>query len=361
MEALSVFILSLMPRMENAHQLQTLFWVGVCLILVAKKSLSRVHWSLVLLMSWVVGSALYCSMFVKSPYIVYGDFVALAFAFNAAKAAVVLLVVIAALLSLKNLNSLLLGFTLLACVDAMRIFFGDGFRHNHGLMSYSIWDNQSMGASMLAAMLPMVSATFKKWWLPYLLFVPAIIWAHSSVAWAALFVGLAAPFIARREIEKVMVLVLVASAGGIFILHDKLLNDDGRRSIWSQIWSFWDKAPTAGEQINHFLGAGTGSFMMYGPHINMINGNDKLFFIWVHSDWFQILFEQGYIGLALAFLTAGFALWRSRQLTWLFSSILTYAFVMIAQMPWRYLPSSIFGAALLMKALSAKEETCLQG
>lgn len=337
--------------MENIHQLQTLVWLTACLVFVAKQCSKQIHWSFVLTMCWVLGSALYCSMFTQSPYSVYGSFVAVSFAFNAAKAAVVILAVTSFLFSLKNCNRLWKGFTFLACVDAVRLFLGDGFRHNNGLMSYSLWDNQSMGASMSAVMLPMVSAQFRKRWLPYLLFVPAIIYAHSSVAWAALFVGLAAPFIARLEIAKVTALTLAATVGGFLVLPNKLLNNDGRFEIWHQIWSFWHKAPAPGEQINHFFGAGTGSFMMYGPHINLINGNNKLIFIWAHSDWLQILFEQGYVGLGLASLTAGFALWKSRKSMWLFSSILTYAFVMLAQMPWRYLPSSVFGAALLITAL----------
>ena len=341
-----------MPKMEHVYQLHTLAWVAVCLIIVAKKMLKQVHWSFVLAMCFMLGSAIYCSMALKSPYGAYDSIVGLALEFNAAKSAIIILTVALYLSSMKSLKPLWVGFTMLAFVDAIRLFLGDGFRHNNGLTSYSIWDNQSMGASMAAVMLPMVSSLFKKRWIPYLLFVPAIIYAHSSVAWAALFVGLAAPFIARFEIAKVIGLGLAASAGGAFVLRNKLLTNDGRFEFWKEIWTFWDKAPTPGEQINHWLGSGTGTFMMYGPHINLLNGNNKLYFVWAHSDWFQILFEQGYIGLGLSLLTAGFALWKSRRSMWLFSSILTYAFVMLAQMPWRYLPSGIYGAALLVTALN---------
>lgn len=351
METLSVFILSLMPRVTGLYEVQTLAWVALCVLLVARSWLKKVHWSLVLTMCWMLGSAIYCCMTTKSPYQVYGPFVSIALEFNTAKSAIIILAAALFLSSLESINSLLFGFILFAFVDCVRLFLGDGFRHNNGLMSYSIWDNQSMGASMAAVMLPLVSSQFQKKWIPYLLFVPAIIYAHSSVAWATLFIGLAAPFIARFEITKVIGLALTASVGGALVLRSKLLTNDGRFELWKEIFAFWSKAPTPGEQINHFLGSGTGSFMMYGPHINMINGNSKLYFIWAHSDWLQILFEQGYIGLGLALLTAGFALWHARRRMWLFSSCLTYAFVMLAQMPWRYVPSALYGAVLLIEAL----------
>lgn len=361
MGGLGVLLTGVLPPHESHYLYQTLATVVVVVLILAVRSMKRMHWSLVATGTWVALMGVYTCFQPASPFIGYGSFIATAFDSVAAKALGETLL-IAWLFTERDAAawwSMEYGFAVMGCIEAVRIFYGDGFRHNNGLTSFSIWDNQSMGASALAILLPF-TAGLSKWphkrfsW-PYFLFVPAIVFASSSVAWAALFVGLAAPLILKARIRSTLQLVVVAAIGGWMVLGSKLTNSDGRFALWRQVWDFW----TA--NVNPWIGSGTGTFELLGPHINVSNGNETLLFIWLHNDWYQILFEQGVVGLTLALTCFGFALYRARRDTAVFATVLTFGFVMLAQMPWRYGPSALFGAFVLRRVLDKKERPVPSG
>lgn len=343
LETLMVWLMGFPPAGRDHYRGQLVCSLALILGVVSVRYSRKVHWSLALLGVGIVTSALHSCFSVESPYAQYGSFMITAFDSVVAKALVEILLIAFLLYDFECAHVYWIGFLGLGCVEAVRLFFG------HDPMSISIWDNQAMGASWLAAFLPLAAAQ-SKWphpklsW-PVILFVPAILWSGSSVAFATLFVGLAAPAILKLQIRRVLQLVVVAIGSGFMFLHSELLNDNGRRELWREVWEFWQA------NVSPWFGSGTGSFELYGPHINVSNGNNHTLFIWTHNDWLQILFEQGVLGLVLALTCLGFCLYRTRSRPHLFSAVLCFAFIMVAQMPWRYLPSALYGAVLLRAIL----------
>jgi O-antigen ligase len=66
------------------------------------------------------------------------------------------------------------------------------------------------------------------------------------------------------------------------------------------MWPWWF------DNANPWTGTGTGTFFWLGPTAQMAHGpvGAEGYFTYMHSDWLQILWEQGIPGLVLAFAIA---------------------------------------------------------
>lgn len=74
----------------------------------------------------------------------------------------------------------------------------------------------------------------------------------------------------------------------------------GRPEVWAAIWKWWKLAPEY-----HWLGVGAGSGYSMIPFIQKhFQANLPYLFMFMHNEYFQALFELGYVGCALVGITA---------------------------------------------------------
>lgn len=162
------------------------------------------------------------------------------------------------------------------------------------------------------------------------------------LAIAALFVGFATSF----------------SVIGYALQGQMLFNGSGRYEIWAMSYEYFMG------HVNHFTGAGLGTFQMMGPGIQIANelkkgvAVDRLVtgFPWMHNDWLQVLFEGGLIGLILSATVFAVAVYKARSKPAVFASIITFGAVAVIQMPLRWILFAVLGAWLLAEAFSPTEK-----
>lgn len=101
-------------------------------------------------------------------------------------------------------------------------------------------------------------------------------------------------------------------------------------------------------------GFGLGTFQILGPEIQTVTHfNEGAWWLWLHSDWLQLIFETGVIGFALAWLLYGKCLWNAYcARKWdLLVSLCGYGAWMVANYPFHNAISAFLGAYLVFYAL----------
>jgi hypothetical protein len=202
--------------------------------------------------------------------------------------------------------------------------------NRHGILGASTFD-----AAFMAALLPIL---------------PRLLW---PVAGIGIWIGC----------EGTALLVLVAQAlaflafsgrkwiaGGLagslaiiaFAFRDRLLEaGSGRVEHWTQFLRWW------WEQDLVWFGAGLGTFQWLGPAIRDFENPVWTF---LHSDWLQILFELGAVGLALA-LAFTWSLLRRCQSPKDAALLAGVAALGLTYFPLHYLPTQIFVACVVRHLL----------
>lgn len=123
---------------------------------------------------------------------------------------------------------------------------------------------------------------------------------------------------------------------------------NGRFEIWKLTYEFWL------EKDFLWTGLGAGSFSVYAPHVQIIkNYHPYGFYVWAHNEYYQMLFEFGYIGLAVFLFSVSHILVRTFRRPYLFSFFCTYAFVSVTQMPLRLFLTAMILAFILSFALAS--------
>lgn len=247
----------------------------------------------------------------------------------AAKAtlAFVLLLMVAERLSLPSIMSLLNSYIVVClghCLYVLwqRYVIEIGYNQDTGFLP-----NVSMGPSMLAILFPLA---LWWWWqnrdnarktlyaTACVLFLTIIYLHQSSIPYAALVAGvatLAACVLVQvygwsRVLPVVLIgVVLAIMAGGYFDKDWFTFYETPRFKYWPLFMRWW------WENSPHWLGSGTGTFRHMGPIIQYRSQQGiGEWWIWIHNDWLQVLFETGYIGVLSALsllLTAIMRAYRS--------------------------------------------------
>ncbi len=104
--------------------------------------------------------------------------------------------------------------------------------------------------------------------------------------------------------------------------HEGVFDSSGRFGVWHLGLSWW---------LHHghrFVGEGTGISQVALPLIQraalpqVYYGQKLDWWMWFHSDWIQLLFENGLIGFAAGVVMYGYALHKSwLKAPWLFSAV----------------------------------------
>lgn len=200
--------------------------------------------------------------------------------------------------------------------------------HPQGLLM-----NLSMSGCLSATLLPLCG---RRPWVACLV-LASVFFARHSLPVATLCVILGVYAIRTRR-WSMLGLGLSMSVGILaFVGIHGIFDTSGRWITWRDSMHFWQSA-------NPFFGLGTGTYFLLGPMLTSPRGE---IFPFMHSDYLQVLFEQGIIGLGLLLLLYGVALWRSRRRSPLFYSLVGYGAYGGANMPMRYPLTALLGVFLL--------------
>lgn len=213
--------------------------------------------------------------------------------------------------------------------------------------------NPSMGACMAIVCAPLAYKYAGKWGAiaGFLTACLATYLAKSSIAYGllGLEVFVFGMFYFRRWYLKAIVLLspAVAFAIGWSILGKELINDSHRFRTWAFFAKYW-------KLENQWFGIGTGTFATFSSDIQTYNRNfDNAWWVWLHNDWLQILFEQGIIGLSLVcslYLVAIRGAYKAREFA-VAMSLFLYGITATMNYPLHLAYSAAIGAWLMTYAL----------
>lgn len=189
-------------------------------------------------------------------------------------------------------------------------------------------------------------------------FIPilAIFLSNSSVAWGAFLLGVIGTIVQmnwgrHKWLAATITACFCAFVLGFVRIFDVNLFTDGQRfkayKLFMSMW--WEKLPT-------ITGTGPGTFIVLGPEIQIktkwlvdqTGENVSTFFTFMHSDFLQVMFENGFIGFFLVviiFLRSLYLSYRKNPAT--FSALLAYGGVAALNFPLRYFLTALLGASLL--------------
>lgn len=227
-------------------------------------------------------------------------------------------------------------FKLFALLNAL-VIIGDKILHPHTEV-WGLLFNASMSGCLNACVFPFFPRREK--WLKILILI-SIITTGRSMPIAVLCAVIASGLFLQRKWKSVFALIPIGIITGFILKGHAFLDTRGRSDIWNLTFHYFK------DNVSHIYGMGLGSFYVVGLYLSRSLPST---FTWLHSDWAQILFEMGAIGLFLVILLYVDALWRSRRAYALFSSLVGYGVFATANMPLRYPLAGLFGAFLIRMA-----------
>lgn len=224
--------------------------------------------------------------------------------------------------------------------------------HNY---EYGLLLNSSMSGCFNAVALPLFffSGWPKRWNLAYWRFWAVLLVLISILACgrhqplAVLIVIGGALGVLRGYWKTTLVCSVFALGGGLAYKGMALFDTSGRTTVWRLSMDFW-KA-----HMNHWLGAGLGTYYYLGPYITLKEMHEG--YIWLHSDWLQMIFECGFIGLAFMVIFYGSLLWRVRQRNGLFASLIGVGVWGMANFPLHNPISALLVAVLVLRSFEHKK------
>jgi hypothetical protein len=152
----------------------------------------------------------------------------------------------------------------------------------------------------------------------------------------------------KNVFPLVISLILVIFVGAIILSSQTsdwhFLDSRGRLSTWQNSMQWWYV------NANHWFGTGPGLASPLLPYIQQLNGHQDQtgWFLWFHSDFLQIIFEQGYTGLivySLVFLNAFRYAWNSEHL---FPALIGLCVTVLANYPARVPIHAFTGTAIIV-------------
>ena len=179
---------------------------------------------------------------------------------------------------------------------------------------------------------------------------------ESSTAIAALFTVLAvlwwrSSYSSLRAALGLVALLAVTAWAGWGVLAPDLVSGNGRFPIWEMGMKWW------GLKANPWFGAGPYLWEAYGPSLQqVVKLTPRTLFVWMHSDWLQMLFGGGIRGVALLGVVVVCALRSAKRDTAVFAALAAYAVADAAQFFFHRPFSAAVGLFLLVRAFTPTEK-----
>lgn len=206
--------------------------------------------------------------------------------------------------------------------------------------------NPSLNACMAAVALPFV---FK-------VFTPRISWSIvianvccALLGGTSLGLGMIAAFLVLKDIRLLILSPIILGLGLWKYGSKELLSSGDRWTMWTFFMEQWAK-----NKLHWSFGTGFGTFGVFS--INLQNAHTmrpQYWWIWLHNDWLQCLFETGIAGFSLmlgTFLTGVRNLWKRGEKPEM-QSLLLFGLAMGVNFPLHVGLSCAFGAWLILLAL----------
>lgn len=157
----------------------------------------------------------------------------------------------------------------------------------------------------------------------------------------------------RYRLAAVIAGPLVVLAGS-FIDIQGAMNSNGRFEKWSMFMTHWYK------HFDIMTGTGLGTFRKWGPTIQFSNLDLSAFqpgqkigaWTMMHSDWLQLLFETGIIGLSLGLAVISQAVYRSRHRPVILSALLSLAALAAVNWPSQHPASFVLCLLVFREAMT---------
>lgn len=234
-------------------------------------------------------------------------------------------------------------------------------------MAAGILDQPGINGALIAITYPFLLKTLsdtgatKRWYVVFsVLALLAVAASRSSTAWGTLILVVCANYLyTHRGIRYAPQLFLGAIIGviaALLIEGEMLFHSSHRLEAYKLFFSYWvDKA-------NFLFGTGAGSFPLFAIEIqNATNfmvtelSDKKIYYnwLWLHSDWLQVLFEYGVIGLVLCislFVRLSIKAWHWADAA-VFSAIIGFGGLAIFSFPLRYFLSCFLLMFLIIYTL----------
>ena len=258
-------------------------------------------------------------------------------------------------------------------------FYFVGLAHAISLIYDQVWLHLETGTAMIGLMgNRSIGASFTVVWLFLTIEMAKVAWERGArgIAKALLWtapIGTAAVLVSQSGISYVALVVAITGVGllmwrqfwvgvllnaAVLIGLGTYIKKDwwqyflagphaaaGRYEAWPMFYHFWR------EHFPWWFGSGLGTFKFWGPASQMYaHYQEGRWWVWAHSDWFQILFELGAVGLALATALFISLLWQAKRRPGLFGALLAYGTVMAGNYPFRVAPFALLGWLLVFEA-----------
>lgn len=249
----------------------------------------------------------------------------------------------------KFVKPIMYGFVALMLCDAL------WFYNNH---MYGFFNASTYDSSIMACLVPWVlfsDLKFKKYTYPAMAFmIFAIFGMHSRTGMVCLASTLFLWTIYRRHLKTFSVL-LVAAFGAILWKGDVFFSSNkwGRLDMWDTYFTTW------WSHVNHWIGTGFGSFQSYTFQMPIGEGAGIQYYRSMHNDYLQILFETGYLGLAVFVILTGYVFWKARKSLLEFSALAAYFVTCQFYFPLHYFFSQFLLVVTLVEIFK-NERVCPQ-
>jgi len=160
-------------------------------------------------------------------------------------------------------------------------------------------------------------------------------------------------FSAKQKTRAITGLIIIV--GLYFVYNHSLLSNSGRFNVWGLCLRWWHD--------NGFVlrGTGQGTAFMFLPMIQDQAGEPSNWWIVLHNDFLQVLFEQGIFGLILYSLLYVSCLYRSRDRNYLFIAVVIYGIGSFFNFPSHVAVHAFVGMFLVARAYERPEKTSAIG
>lgn len=323
----------------------------------------RVNWSAGLAVCWTLLSAAHIFGNPFSPYIAKGDIAVITFDSLAACSFISILLVLFLLLTVKaGLTRIIVEtFGWLCILDSWFVVIQFLLGHS-SVDRGGFFGNASINACVIAFTYPVLkrqknrpqcALTAISGLFSLVLPVLAILLARSNMALASIIAALLSSYIIRFKSfnPRRLILCVGTSATLVFAGHcfmgDKFGENSGRFILWKATMKWW------WQHASHWTGTGLGTYFVFGPNVQLFDLHQTTsHMVWMHNDWLQILFEQGFVGITLiAVMTI-----KSMQAAvlddrlWIVASMVAYSVTCLGNFPMHLPVPGFFGALLVVIA-----------
>lgn len=329
---LTNYSIMFMPiEIGSEWRLALFYGLSICLAVILRHHLKRIGWAAFFLWAYYLYRALWLFEYPSWPFLEFNNAFMATAGQSFAEALLIPLTVL--MLTDSQVDRAIRWFKFVVLFELGSAWFG-----YHGLMHMA-----SFGDALAALYLP-----FAPLWLMALIVV-TVLTHHGSTAMTILLAEAIALSTVLKSL-RIGLLLLIPGVYGVARLHQNgaYLDSLERINKYKKYMGFW-----AGSNRFMAFGVGPGSFMWCGLLI------DKLtppFFLQMHSDWLQIAFELGLVGIALVVNFLLRTLKKVKGDTRLLAAVLGTVPFAMTYMPLRWFPSMALITLIFRKTLCQKEE-----